>query len=126
MPGKKRLRLTEAQPVLSASGRSGRFAAFEAKMQSQGLSSAAIAAFAANYKQLVGGAATTIAEADIMPVDRLPHFDTLQEAEQPHLLSQCVMVKLNGGLGTGMGLEKAKSLLAVKDDATFLDLIAQQ
>lgn len=31
-----------------------------------------------------------------------------------------------GGLGTSMGLEKAKSLLVVKDGHTFLDLIARQ
>ena len=36
------------------------------------------------------------------------------------------MVKLNGGLGTGMGLEKAKSLLDLKDGMTFLDFIAKQ
>jgi len=35
-------------------------------------------------------------------------------------------VKLNGGLGTGMGLEKAKSLLPLKDGMTFLDFIAKQ
>ena len=36
------------------------------------------------------------------------------------------MLKLNGGLGTGMGLEKAKSLLPVTGGMSFLDLIAQQ
>lgn len=36
------------------------------------------------------------------------------------------MLKLNGGLGTSMGLEKAKSLLEVKQGKTFLDLIADQ
>lgn len=36
------------------------------------------------------------------------------------------MLKLNGGLGTSMGLEKAKSLLEVKGGKTFLDLIAEQ
>ena len=36
------------------------------------------------------------------------------------------MLKLNGGLGTGMGLEKAKSLLPIKDGVTFLDFIARQ
>ena len=39
---------------------------------------------------------------------------------------QTVLVKLNGGLGTSMGLQKAKSLLVVKDGYTFLDIIAQQ
>ena len=37
-----------------------------------------------------------------------------------------MLLKLNGGLGTSMGLEKAKSLLVVKDDLTFLDIIARQ
>ena len=32
-----------------------------------------------------------------------------------------MVLKLNGGLGTGMGLEKAKSLLPVKQGHTFLD-----
>ena len=36
------------------------------------------------------------------------------------------MIKLNGGLGTSMGMTKAKSLLEVKDGRTFLDLIAEQ
>lgn len=33
---------------------------------------------------------------------------------------------LQGGLGTSMGLDKAKSLLAVKGADTFLDLTAKQ
>lgn len=36
------------------------------------------------------------------------------------------MLKLNGGLGTSMGLDKAKSLLTVKGADTFLDLTAKQ
>ena len=36
------------------------------------------------------------------------------------------MLKLNGGLGTGMGLEKAKSLLELKEGRNFLDFIALQ
>lgn len=35
-------------------------------------------------------------------------------------------MKLNGGLGTSMGLERAKSLLRIKRDLTFLDVIARQ
>ena len=42
------------------------------------------------------------------------------------LLTQTAVFKLNGGLGTSMGLEKAKSLLEVKNGKTFLDLIAEQ
>lgn len=36
------------------------------------------------------------------------------------------MVKLNGGLGTTMGLNKAKSLIEVKDGLTFLDIAVKQ
>ena len=36
------------------------------------------------------------------------------------------MIKLNGGLGTSMGMEKAKSLLEVKEGHTFLDIIVRQ
>jgi len=42
-------------------------------------------------------------------------------------LRETVILKLNGALGTGMGLDKAKSLLSVTPDGnTFLDLIAKQ
>jgi UTP--glucose-1-phosphate uridylyltransferase len=38
-----------------------------------------------------------------------------------------VVIKLNGGLGTSMGMDRAKSLLPVRPDGqTFLDVIAQQ
>ena len=40
--------------------------------------------------------------------------------------SNVVMIRLNGGLGTSMGLKKAKSLLKVKDGYSFLDIIAKQ
>jgi UTP--glucose-1-phosphate uridylyltransferase len=37
-----------------------------------------------------------------------------------------VIVKLNGGLGTSMGLSGPKSLLEVKPGASFLDVLARQ
>ncbi len=40
--------------------------------------------------------------------------------------SRTVVIKLNGGLGTGMGLETAKSLIEVRPGRTFLDLIVNQ
>ena len=36
------------------------------------------------------------------------------------------MIKLNGGLGTSMGMSRAKSLLEVKEGLAFLDVIARQ
>jgi UTP--glucose-1-phosphate uridylyltransferase len=57
----------------------------------------------------------------------LPVYGELSDPEDAAaLLAATAVLKLNGGLGTSMGLEKAKSLLPVKDGKTFLDLIAEQ
>merc|ERR1719409_2343098 len=98
---------------------------YEAKMKAEGLSDAAIAAFRYNFSVLTSGKDLMIPESSIKAVDSLPDYASLT-AEDPALLKQTVMVKLNGGLGTGMGLEKAKSLLDLKDGMTFLDFIACQ
>src|SRR3712207_9586489 len=64
-------------------------------------------------------------ESDIDPVDEVTNADDLPEADGD-ALDRTVIVKLNGGLGTGMGMTKAKSLLEVKDGLTFLDVIVRQ
>lgn len=70
----------------------------------------------------------TIAETEITPVAELPDIETLDDytAAGRDALQRAVMIKLNGGLGTSMGLEKAKSLLPVKNKSSFLEVIAQQ
>ena len=55
----------------------------------------------------------------------MPSADELPEAD-PSALERAVVLKLNGGLGTSMGMTKAKSLLEVKEGHTFLDVIARQ
>eukprot|EP01012_Entosiphon_sulcatum_P040597 TRINITY_DN54276_c0_g1_i1.p1 TRINITY_DN54276_c0_g1~~TRINITY_DN54276_c0_g1_i1.p1 ORF type:complete len:478 (-),score=122.80 TRINITY_DN54276_c0_g1_i1:48-1439(-) len=100
--------------------------AFRTKMAKEGLSEAFIRAFLSCYNDLVEGKTGLIAEDTILPVDKLPDFDSLPASTSPELLGQTVVLKLNGGLGTSMGLEKAKSLLRVKGDDTFLDFIAKQ
>ena len=42
------------------------------------------------------------------------------------MLDKLVVVKLNGGLGTTMGCRGPKSVIAVRNDLTFLDLTVQQ
>lgn len=77
----------------------------------------------------MSGVTGLLPESEISPVESLPHLDELRGkggADASALLAQTVVLKLNGGLGTSMGLEKAKSLLTVKDGRTFLDLIAAQ
>ena len=101
------------------------WAAFEAKMKKEGLNDAAIGAFKYNYEKLASGADLMLPESSISPVSTLPSYEALT-AEDPTLLKSTVVLKLNGGLGTGMGLEKAKSLLKVRGNDTFLDFIAKQ
>src|SRR6267142_1846201 len=104
------------------------FPEFAVRMRDAGLNDAAIRAFKHSYETLIGGHTGLIPEESIQPVSDLPRLDQLasQISPDPALLSQTVVIKLNGGLGTGMGLERAKSLLPVKDGLTFLDFIAKQ
>ena len=95
------------------------------QMEAAGLDAAAIDAFKYNFGKLTSGESLFLPETAISPVPDLPAYETLT-AEDPALLTSTVMLKLNGGLGTGMGLEKAKSLLPIKDGVTFLDFIAKQ
>jgi UTP--glucose-1-phosphate uridylyltransferase len=96
------------------------------KMRAEGLGDAAVQSFARQYERLRAGETGTLAEADIEPVDALPDAQELTESADAALLDQAVVIKLNGGLGTSMGMTKAKSLLEVKDGKSFLDLIAEQ
>lgn len=98
-------------------------------MKSERLSEAAIKAFHHSYSELVSGATGMIKESEIVPVASLPSLETDihgKVAVDPLLLQKTVVLKLNGGLGTSMGLDKAKSLLEVKGGNTFLDLTAKQ
>lgn len=105
------------------------FAPFRQKMQAEGLSESAIRAFRGSYAALLAGETGMIPEDTISPAKDLPCADALTAPAADRaaaLLKQTVILKLNGGLGTGMGLEKAKSLLPVRGEDTFLDLIARQ
>jgi len=106
-----------------------KWAMFEEKMKAEGLSQAAIGAFKHNYDQLVKGVTGLVPEGDIESVKELPALEKIPKSANDDLkglLAATAVLKLNGGLGTSMGLEKAKSLLEVKDGKTFLDLIAEQ
>ena len=105
------------------------FSAFDVKMRAAGLGDAAICAFSHAFGLYTSGASAFIPESAIAPASGLPESAVLPESSAnrtAELVAATVVIKLNGGLGTGMGLEKAKSLLEVKDGLTFLDLIARQ
>jgi UTP--glucose-1-phosphate uridylyltransferase len=95
------------------------------KMHAEGVGEAAIATFAHYYEQLREGASGMLPESEIEPVDDVTALDDLPESD-PGLLDAAVVIKLNGGLGTSMGMTKAKSLIEAKDGQTFLDVIVGQ
>ena len=95
------------------------------RMQADGATPAAIATFTRHHRALLDGAAGLIAEADIDPLTDLDVLEQLPEGDDG-ALSQTVIIKLNGGLGTSMGLAGPKSLLPAKDGQTFLDIIVRQ
>lgn len=64
-----------------------------------------------------------------LPNDAVCDYNTLEvpTADIVHnMLSKLIVVKLNGGLGTSMGCHGPKSVIAVRNDLTFLDLTVQQ
>lgn len=107
------------------------FGTFSDRMLAAGQPAISIANFHYYFEQLVAGSTGLILEKDIEPIRELPDADTLRmdcrlletgRKALPHV----VVIKLNGGLGTSMGLQKAKSLLRIKHELTFLDVIARQ
>ena len=95
-------------------------------MEQEGISPSAIAAFESTFQSLISGDSGMIAEKSIAPVLDLANYKDFTAKPDTELLAKTVVLKLNGGLGTGMGLDKAKSLLTVKGNDTFLDLTAKQ
>lgn len=95
-------------------------------MEAEGIAASAISAFESTFNSLVSGNTGMIPESSISPVPDLVRAESITVEPNTAILKETVVLKLNGGLGTGMGLDKAKSLLKVKDDDTFLDLTAKQ
>jgi UTP--glucose-1-phosphate uridylyltransferase len=94
------------------------------KMRREGIPDAAIETFSHYYRQLAGGETGMLPESDIEPVGEVDSLESLPAGDAP--LDSAVVIKLNGGLGTSMGMTRAKSLIEAKDGLTFLDLIARQ
>jgi len=106
------------------------FRPFGLKMEEQGLPPIVINVFKCYYSRLLYGAQGKLPEDELLPLtDReVPEYDSLSAYAEAgrQAMGHAAVIKLNGGLGTSMGLEKAKSLITVKDDMTFIDLIIAQ
>ena len=98
------------------------------KMAAAGVNQQAIEVFTHYYHQLEEGVTGFIAEDSIEPLEDPALLSDVEvaEADARAALAATVIIKLNGGLGTSMGLDRAKSLLPVRDGKNFLDLIVDQ
>jgi UDP-N-acetylglucosamine pyrophosphorylase len=97
------------------------------KMRAAGLSDAAVASFARAWRLASTGEAGLLPEVDLTPAEGIPSLaEVAGRGPDASLFDKLCVIKLNGGLGTSMGLEQAKSLIPVKDGLTFLDFIARQ
>ncbi|MGZ4403670.1 MAG: UTP--glucose-1-phosphate uridylyltransferase [Gaiellaceae bacterium] len=111
-------------PSVSVSG----LAAGLEKMRAAGLPEAAIETFRHHYERLLRGDHGLLHESELQPIDEIADAESLRADDDgaEAALERTVVLKLNGGLGTTMGLDRPKSLLVVKEGLSFLDIIARQ
>ncbi|HNU97962.1 MAG TPA: UTP--glucose-1-phosphate uridylyltransferase [Candidatus Syntrophosphaera thermopropionivorans] len=97
-------------------------------MKAESIPESVIRTFCIYYNQLVKGERGIIPSSEINPPkeDNLLEYSDLNDYRKQSMLKQIVVIKLNGGLGTSMGLSAAKSLLPVKGNMNFLDIIVRQ
>lgn len=116
--------------TVNCANESGRLPDFIRKMEQAALDPLVIDTFAHYYRKVVRDETGLIYEADIDAIAR----DDIQETKNltPYTdvgeksLKHAVMIVLNGGLGTSMGLTRAKSLLVAKKGKTFLEITIEQ
>jgi UTP--glucose-1-phosphate uridylyltransferase len=104
-------------------------AAVVAKAEAGGAHAAELAALRRRLRQLGEQEAGRLPGEVLKPFPDLLRLDELPEpspGQAREVLDRLVVVKLNGGLGTSMGLSGPKSLLEVKPAASFLDVLATQ
>src|SRR3954463_13544917 len=97
------------------------------KMRAAGVADLAIRNFEHYYRLLEQGDAGVLPESEIEPVEQVPDAEKLSEGGEAarDALDRTLVLKLNGGLGTSMGMTRAKSLLEAKDGQAVLHVIAR-
>jgi UTP--glucose-1-phosphate uridylyltransferase len=101
------------------------------KMAANGQSQTFIDDFLDRVKQVLDGETGIVNWSSVGDLD--PEKDEIDHEEikkkypfDPALLGKLAVIKLNGGLGTSMGLSSAKSLIEIKSKRSFLNVIASQ
>lgn len=100
------------------------------KMRDKLLPASAIEVFMHYFHILKSGSSSTISEPDIIPLhsNDIPDLASLKQYAGlgQEILPKTAVLKLNGGLGTTMGLAGPKSLIRVKNGLSFLDVAMRQ
>ncbi len=108
---------------------SKRINSFVRHMRREQLPEVVIASFCRYYRKLWDGDTGLISESDIVPVTDMDAAEALPSKYtgigEQHI-PRTAIIKLNGGLGTSMGMKGAKSLLRVKSSLSFMDIIVRQ
>jgi UTP--glucose-1-phosphate uridylyltransferase len=107
----------------------GNVAAVLAKAEAGGAYAVELAALRRRLRQLGEHQAGLLPGEVLEPVADLPRLEELPEpppGQARDVLGRLVVLKLNGGLGTSMGLAGPKSLIEVKPGMSFLDVLARQ
>lgn len=97
-------------------------------MRRAGATNAALDVFTHYYHEVASGAGGYIEESSITPLLDPPELSgvSVDAGEAREALGRTAVIKLNGGLGTSMGLDGPKTLLPVRDGRTFLDILVEQ
>ncbi len=101
---------------------------FREKMREAGLSEIALKNFEFYYQKLLEGDRGTLPSNDINVPGEFPRASSIDAdtSELSTFVDKVCIIKLNGGLGTSMGLDRAKSLLPAIGEMSFLDVIMHQ
>ena len=101
-------------------------------MEQREVEPVAIDVFERQIETVGAGASSMITDAQIEPYDSPALPDAEADADGDgdgdgeRLLDETAVIRLNGGLGTSMGMDMAKSLLPVRGERSFLDIIVGQ
>ncbi len=104
------------------------------RMKDFGLNSYIIEDFTEKLKKVYNGETgfidfkyvSELSKEDIIDLKDLRFQLDYDSTISKEISKKIALIKLNGGLGTSMGLDKAKTLLKIKDHFTFLDIILKQ
>ena len=102
--------------------------ALRARMVADGAPALIIDAFLQNVRRWSEGDLGELSGNALAPLGPLPRLESLSELDPAGeaAIGKTVLIKLNGGLGTSMGLDHAKSLIIAKNGLSFLDIIVRQ